>query len=70
MAHAVRNPGPRKNGKIVLPFDQAEYEQLLISPEAFRKELDSRYQISPELFPPWDGFWLGNERHLPIQENR
>gem|GEM_PF-2367523 len=74
MAHPVPNAIPRKNRTIVLPFDQAQYEELLISPEAFRRELDTHYQMNPELLPATIGSsgrkGLGSPESIPASEFR
>jgi hypothetical protein len=42
---------PRGCSTICLPIDQQRYQQIIDSPELFRRTLDQLYQHMPELFP-------------------
>jgi len=52
MGNAETNSATRNNRNICLPFFQETYEADIIDPIAFRKYLDEKIALFPELFPP------------------
>jgi hypothetical protein len=45
------DPLAQKSKQICLPLDQAKYQQIVLTPELFRAEIDQLFQEFPELFP-------------------
>jgi hypothetical protein len=42
----------RNNRNICLPFSQEDYDANIDDPKRFRKCIDERIELFPELFPP------------------
>jgi hypothetical protein len=57
-------PKPRGCSTICLPIDQDLYQQIIDSPQAFRRVLDQAYRNAPELFPQAfaQGYTLKDDR--------
>src|SRR3954447_11750511 len=54
---AQQGKKPRGRCTICLPIDQDRYQQIIGSPEGFRRWLDQSFSQAPELFP--EAFALG-----------
>ena len=51
MMSPASNTAPRMNRTICLSFCQAQYEDIIQSPQKFRQEIDKAIEKHPELFP-------------------
>jgi hypothetical protein len=52
MGNADTEPAHRSNKNICLPFSQQDYNANVNNPFNFRKCIDDRIKLFPELFPP------------------